>query len=260
MERQRILELEIAALRTLLPRLILAWTAEHLEERLLDERSVSDAIAPIARDEGERAFLINYTGGMLRDMRALVRSASAAVGAAERPTDQLVALGDDALRRRDHASALAHFDEAIAREPDHFVLLHRRGVALQQLGRAAEALAAFDCALRPGTKGSSPLYVGALRAVRSNCLLASDRFIEALADSEIAIGLCPNAPEPLVARARALMLLGRGSESVDVYDDILERADELLFDEGISVADVAREREAAASALLSAGVEQEAPQ
>jgi tetratricopeptide (TPR) repeat protein len=253
-DNKRALELEVAALRTLMPRLILAWTSELLGDYVLSDQAMSAAVAPIARDEAERTFLMSYTRGVVRDMRAIVQEASAAV-AAQPPIDQLVSLGDRALGSGEPAEALARFEEALAREPGHFVLLHRRAIALRRLGRVDEALASLDEALRPGTKGSSPVYAGLARAVRSSCLHSLGRNTEALADAQIATGVCPAAPEPLLVRARALVALGRGSEGVDVYDDIIERADELDFDDDLTLEEVEQERDAVASAILSGGIE-----
>ncbi len=90
--------------------------------------------------------------------------------------------------------ALASYDQALALEPFHAVLLYNRGRALQDLGRFEEALASYDAAL-----AAAPNYAAALNN-RGNVLRGLRRNQEALESYNRALALEPDNVETLYNR------------------------------------------------------------
>ena len=161
---------------------------------------------------------------------------------------KLVANGDDSLRASRPGDALDIFNAALQSSPDDFALLHRRGLALTALDIYDHALQSFDRAL---SIGSSPREVGYLRAVRSDCLRRWGRDDEALADSKIAISICPDDICGYLAKARAILNVNL-SAAVEAYDDIIARGAELLAGEPPEVEqEVKAERERLLKLLLA---------
>ena len=94
--------------------------------------------------------------------------------------------------------ALEWFDRALLLDPANSEVLSNRGLALQQLGRAADALAAYKEAARNGCTKPTLFYH------RGNLLRAAGRLKEAIESYDMALRLDPACPETL--RAGALVL------------------------------------------------------
>jgi len=115
-----------------------------------------------------------------------------------------------------HAEALAAYDEALRQSPDEPVLHSNRGNALSHLDRLDEALAAFARAV-----ALRPRYDTAL-ANRALALARAGRFLEALGDCDQALAW--NARSTVAWQARGVVLsnLGRRVEAIAAYDAALE--------------------------------------
>jgi tetratricopeptide (TPR) repeat protein len=246
------MELENLAMRAVLPRIIAAallGDRHGAETIIFDETELLRTCQAIGVDDAEVQFVGKCITGLMREALNQNREfVDHLQGAQEQAAEigQLIANGDEKLMQSDAAGALTEFERALELAPNHFVLLHRRGVALRKLGRHDEALTSFDRALQPDTDGSTQIYVGALIACRSDCLRDMGRLQDALIDAEVAIRLCPDLAEGKIARARALLAIGRGNEALDAYDAALDQsADEPISDE------LTAERERAAALVLS---------
>ena len=127
------------------------------------------------------------------------------------PPEALNDAGVRALREGDLVAARAAFTRAISARPGVAGLHYNLGLAWQQGGRAGEALACYDDALR-----IDPCHVLTWKN-RSLALLALGRTDEALLASQRACELAPETPRVLVARANVLRQAGRVEEAAAVY-------------------------------------------
>ncbi len=108
----------------------------------------------------------NNAGNVLRDLgRAgeAEREYHAALALDPRYADAHTGLGALALARNDPAAALAEFDAALALAPHEYDILVNRGIALQMLGRAAEAREAYRTVI---ASAAAPEYAPSRAAAR----------------------------------------------------------------------------------------------
>jgi len=118
-----------------------------------------------------------------------------------------------AHQRRDHAAAADHAATALGGQPGNAIAAHIRAVSLHDLGRFAEAEAAYRQALaiepvRPET-----------RSRWANFLRALGRFEEAEAAHRAALAERPDTPEILNNLATVIMQVpGRRRESIELLD------------------------------------------
>ena len=106
------------------------------------------------------------------------------------------------LSAKQNPSALKWFDHALALDPANSEALSNRGLALQELGRAADALAVYDEAVRAGCAKPALFYN------RGNLLRDAGRLTEAIASYDMALRLDPAYPEALRAGGLILSDLG----------------------------------------------------
>ncbi|MGA3342445.1 MAG: tetratricopeptide repeat protein, partial [Methylocella sp.] len=95
------------------------------------------------------------------------------------------------LSAKQNPSALKWYDHALALDPTNSEALSNRGLALQELGRAADALAVYDEAVRAGCVKPALFYN------RGNLLRDAGRLTEAIASYDRALRLDPAYPEAL---------------------------------------------------------------
>ncbi len=134
-------------------------------------------------------------------------------------------------------------DNVLALHPD-FVEAQFGGIALSELGRADEALAAFDKAL--ALKAD---HAGALHG-RGNILASSRRLNEALASYDRALFHRPAFAEALNNRGLVLLELGRMQEAVASFDKAVAAKPDFaegLSNRGTALLDLDRHDEAAKS-------------
>ena len=98
------------------------------------------------------------------------------------------------LAARDNRLALEWFDRALnALNPANLEALSNRGLALHELGRTGDALAAYDEAIRAGCVKPVLFYN------RGNLLCGAGRLTDAIASYDMALRLDPAYPEALRA-------------------------------------------------------------
>ena len=114
-----------------------------------------------------------------------------------------------------HAEAVAAYDEALRFEPDA-QLFNDRAAALLRLGRAAEALVSADAALT-----RRPEFIPALLN-RGNALRALGRLEEALSSYKEALAIQGDNVSTLCIHGGALCELGRHSEALESFNRALE--------------------------------------
>ena len=194
-------------------------------------RAASARAAEAAERQGRRGAAADHDGA-----RASIR----------RRPDALANLGLvlGALKRP--AEALAHFDKALALDPDHFEALANRGNILLDLDRAEEALRL----LRPraGARAAPPAGAGqsrqraagararwtprsrsmtrrsrsrrtTLKALmnRASALFRAGRYGESIAGYDRLLALMPTHAEALSARGQALQAAGRHQDALASY-------------------------------------------
>ncbi|MBV9548497.1 MAG: tetratricopeptide repeat protein [Alphaproteobacteria bacterium] len=115
------------------------------------------------------------------------------------------------------ADALRRFDEARARGMVPPELLVDRAVALKRLGRANEAVASCDAALK-----LAPRFAPA-HLIRAESLWALERHDEALADYDAALAAMPDFVHARSGRAALLMALSRPAEALDDLSRLLKQ-------------------------------------
>lgn len=126
------------------------------------------------------------------------------------------------LSLSEYPLALAWFDSALALFPGYPDALANRGVALQQLGRAADALAAYEAAVKAGCVKPELFYN------RGNVLRETERLAEAIASYDMALRLEPAYPEALRAAALALHDLGRFERVLEFLNEAIRLRTEFV--------------------------------
>jgi len=111
--------------------------------------------------------------------------------------------------------ALMWFGHILAICPSDAGAHHGRAMALHQLGRAEEALAAYDAALRHGASEASFFYD------RGNLLRSLGRRDEAIASYDEALRRRPAYPEALLAGAEILAESGCDDDALRFYDEAI---------------------------------------
>ncbi|HUI22507.1 MAG TPA: tetratricopeptide repeat protein [Methylocella sp.] len=140
--------------------------------------------------------------------------------------------------------ALEWFDRALLLDPANSEVLSNRGLALQQLGRAADALAAYEEAARNGCTKPTLFYH------RGNLLRAAGRLKEAIESYDMALRLDPACPETLRAGALVLSDLRRFESALEFIEEALRLRPsfvEALIDRGNLLYCLERHSEALAS-------------
>jgi tetratricopeptide (TPR) repeat protein len=159
-------------------------------------------------------------------MRALSSAApQKSVGSAPFRDERAAALVQqgDALKVLGRAlEALAAYDNALAVKPGDVIAHNNRGNLLRALGRCSEALKDFDRALAAGRT------VPELWNNRGGALSDLARFSEALVSFDKALALRPKFPSALVNRGDALMKLARPAEALASYEASLAQAPDNL--------------------------------
>lgn len=156
---------------------------------------------------------------------ALARIDEGDLAGAEALAQRLEAMGwsgcfeIQALARRkggDREGALAVLDRGIEQAPELWLLHQLRGNVLDELGRANDAIAAYDAALR-----CDGVSAGSVRYNRAVARLRAGDPGGALADAEHVITESPEAPfagAALAVAVDALIALGRGEDAVAIVD------------------------------------------
>lgn len=156
------------------------------------------------------------------------------------------------LSARENLRALAWFDQALRLEVAYPETWSNRGVALQELGRAAEALLAYEGALRLGFTDPTLFYN------RGNLLREAGRLDEAIASYDMALTLDPAYPEALRAGGSILCDLGRSQAALEFFDEALRLRPafvEALIERGNLLQSLDRVEEAVASYDAALGYE-----
>jgi len=176
--------------------------------------------------------------------------------------ERLVSAADRALEAGQPEEALSRAEEAIAADPRSVPALHYRAAALEALGLADEARAAYEGALRLG-KDDPELLLGAARfLVESPSGEEAERvdLEEGLARARRGRRLAARAGEEEMAtelglvEARALLDLGRAGEALQAISELERGAPqdpEVLLEKGLSLYELCRFEEAR-SALFAA--------
>jgi predicted O-linked N-acetylglucosamine transferase (SPINDLY family) len=198
------------------------------------------AAAPGQPDALQLLGLLKAQGGRLAEAEALLRRALAAGGASAAIHFNLANVLNELGRLE---PALAHYSEALHRDPGFVPAAIYRAVVLNQLGRAEEALAAFD-ALLARVPNAEAFYN------RANILKSLGRTDDAIADYDRALALHPAFPEALFNRGNALLQERRWGDAVASYDRALAVAadyPEALVNRGVALLELSRTDEALAS-------------
>ncbi|MDA1266643.1 MAG: tetratricopeptide repeat protein [Planctomycetota bacterium] len=145
----------------------------------------------------------------------LVRS----LGAVETPHN-LGKLGSLFVSQGRHARGLPYLDKAVVGEPEVAEWHYRRGLALQHLRRADEALDALDRALVIDDEYG----YGAARMAKARCELALGRHGAALDSLTTFERFHGPSPESAYRRGKMLRQLGRRAEASAAFDEVTELA------------------------------------
>ncbi|WP_250847064.1 protein kinase domain-containing protein [Aquisphaera insulae] len=166
--------------------------------------------------------------------------------------DLLLERGHLAHRRKQHQTALADYDRALAIRPDLPTAQRLRGAILMELKRYDEAIRCFDSCLSRG-KPSASLY-----EARGLAQTWRGRYAEALADFTLAANAGGNSPSLHLNRGWAHLFSGSPRLAEDDFEEAM-RLDESNADarcgRGLSRAQLRRNGEAIADAraVLDAG-------
>jgi len=111
--------------------------------------------------------------------------------------------------------SLAHLDKAVQMDPTFAEAKGHKAIVLLQKGKAKEAEAAADEAIRIESTGELHFARGAIR-------MALGRFKDAIADLDAAIGLEPKNDEYYVARGEVALRVGRVDSAERDYARAIE--------------------------------------
>lgn len=178
-----------------------------------------DSATDLVARARERFAVRDYHGAVLLLREAVVE------GVAYADAQNMLGLALALVGRQDEA--IAAFDAALALNPRYVEAHLNRAVLLNDMGRLAEARAAFEMAEdlgRPDETGF-PVMV-ANRLANAHASLASDyraagALDEAVAQYERALQLRPRYADVRLALARALTERGRHREAADQLDEVL---------------------------------------
>ncbi len=126
--------------------------------------------------------------------------------------DVLNKRGNELRESGDYAAALASYDAALARDPNHLAALYNRSNVLLMLQRPQDALVSFDRLL-----ASSPDDAEA-HSSRGNALFDLGRLEEALASYDRALSLDRDYAAALFNRGNVLFELNRLVEALESYN------------------------------------------
>jgi tetratricopeptide (TPR) repeat protein len=135
------------------------------------------------------------------------------------------------------AEALAAYEQAIALRPDYADSHYNRGVTLEVLGRYEEALAAYDQAI-----ALQPEHEDAYHN-RGVALWQLGRHEDALAAYDQALSLRPEDAHAHYGRGLVLAALGRNGEAVSAYEQALRLQPgngDAHYDRGVALARLGR--------------------
>lgn len=129
-------------------------------------------------------------------------------------------LGNLALRRDDLASAIEHYEQALAQRADYLLARYHLAIALQQSGRLDEAYAAFRAVLElPNPEGLTlrsvyydAVYRVAMLELEQGHTLRAGEILQQLLKNH------PEHPNAWYGYARVLMLLGKEQEAKHAFE------------------------------------------
>lgn len=197
-------------------RMAVRGKADLLQLRGDDARALTYMDAALKKDDDpslalKRAALLIRTGKSQQGLAAMEQ-----VFADNRDdAETMAAYSDQMLGLKHYDRALVGAEAAVKLEPEKAIQHRRRGTALGQLGRNAEALAEFETALR-----LEPTDYFTLQG-RAEALRRLDRVEDALADLDEADRMSPLEWEMLGSKERLLRLAGRGTEAAALYDPLV---------------------------------------
>jgi len=140
--------------------------------------------------------------------------------------------------------SLQYSDKAIEIKPQYGDAWNNKGVALADLGRNKEAIAAYDKAIEIDPQSASAWYN------KGNALADLGRNEEAIAAYDKAIEIDPQSASAWYNKGIALRGLGRNEEAIAAYDKSIEIDPQFAsawYNKGVALADLGRNEEAIAA-------------
>jgi len=142
------------------------------------------------------------------------------------------------------AEAVAAFDQALRLNPAYGEAHHGRGVVMHMLGRTEDAIASYERALRVRPDNADTLYN------RGNALLQSRRMEEAVDSFDRALRFAPGNAQALLNRGYALMHLDKPDQALGSFEKALRLRPGLVdahYNRGMALAALDRPQEAVTS-------------
>jgi tetratricopeptide (TPR) repeat protein len=180
---------------------------------------VRPAAAPAAIDPPARALDAGLAGNAAYgrgDIAGALAQFEAAVEANPQDPVALNNVGQVLVRDNRPQDALAYFDRAVARAPEHWAYHFNRARAYALLGQWPQAIAGYQEAARLFPDD----YVTEYNLARA--LQAAGRLDEAIAGFERAIALAPGQADFHLSHGLALEAVGRTTEAAAAYRHYLE--------------------------------------
>jgi tetratricopeptide (TPR) repeat protein len=202
--------------RTLQDWILMAFSKDHLEDRLIILRQ-AQVVFP------DEAILQNYASGALSNLGRYEEALQAADEAIKIAPKEYVAYTNRAFalnRLGRYEEALQTANEAIKIAPKEYVPYTNRASALNRLGRYEEALQAADEAIKIAPEE------GAGYTNRAFALNRLGRYEEALQAADEANKVAPKEYAGYTNRASALNRLGRYEEALQAADEAIKIAPE----------------------------------
>ena len=131
--------------------------------------------------------------------------------------------GNSLLNIKDFAGATECYSKILELDPANGVAALRNGMALENLGKAAEAEEAYKLAAANGQENNAKSQLGKMYLKRSLASLKAKKFADAVKEAGVANEYAPN-PQALQIAGQASQLSGKNNDAIKYFEEYLEAA------------------------------------
>ena len=131
--------------------------------------------------------------------------------------------GNSLLNGKDFAGAADSYAKVLELDPANGVAALRNGMALEGLGKAAEAEEAYKLAAANGQEKSAKSQLGKMYLKRSVASLKAKKYSDAVKEALASNEFAPN-PQTLQIAGQASQAAGKNADAIKYYEDYLEAA------------------------------------
>ena len=135
-----------------------------------------------------------------------------------------LASGNALLNAKDYVGAEAAYAKVLELDPVNGNAALRRGMALEALGRADDAIEAYKLAAENGKAADANAKIGKLHTKRASEALKAKKYAESLKEAETALEYTPDDATTLNIAGTACAQLKKNADAVKYFEKYLEVA------------------------------------